>query len=801
MSGEPRQGGLAVNQGVTESGHHLASSSSRLTDPALAPLRASSALGHERPESYDAPSQSLAGLDVPVSSFENVFAGTGGTDMSNLEANDDENTLTAALVAALVQTRDGPPPNSSASTLANLDSFQLEAELDALVRDDDGANVESDANAGNEVTTRSGRRSRPTPAALSYSRGSNSASVPAASLSDQSGANRKPTRIRWTAQEDEILINLIKEEPPLTWTQMGERMGRPGAGCAMRWYNFIRQQVGEAEAFELSMKMRGAPGGSRGRETRAEEYIDEDTPGRESTAEREVEIAPRQTAPVTLREPMQPSAQMQVGSSRAARATSSDSVPREPSGQEDAAIQIMRGYPTTGEVLDIATIPDDQLPPRLPPDPSKPGHPFPRVGALHCNSGPNFLPDQALVRDPPIPFPKNTVIRGRRTHSADSLQAVIEQAEPFAKQKKVHTCPAVNCGAAFKRSEHLKRHYKSVHRGEKPFPCKIENCGKSFSRKDNLQQHQAMVHGVRAIYTYSDGTVSVNPPDGDEDPVSITYEEVDITKTARGAARHARQEARAQRQNAKKKATNPAGSRRSRSDSNNHEQESEDQDDVDADERLDRNRASREPVDQASSGPAPFALPTPPSVATSRKSLARPPSTVQGLMSSSSAANQSLSIGPSLHSFNGASRGEYARRSISAESNERGGIANGKRSREGSEGGGGGESTNGVDKRLRLTGDPLSNDLDPALKVLADATATAASSMSGAGTSSIAPNSRGLSPLVQHALEQRLVQSQSRDLPVLAPSPFAIQGAVLKPTARPFAGTDLSERVARPFEG
>lgn len=30
-----------------------------------------------------------------------------------------------------------------------------------------------------------------------------------------------------------------------------------------------------------------------------------------------------------------------------------------------------------------------------------------------------------------------------------------------------HRCPAENCSAAFKRTEHLRRHYKAVHRGEK----------------------------------------------------------------------------------------------------------------------------------------------------------------------------------------------------------------------------------------------------------------------------------------------------------------------------------------------
>lgn len=52
------------------------------------------------------------------------------------------------------------------------------------------------------------------------------------------------------------------------------------------------------------------------------------------------------------------------------------------------------------------------------------------------------------------------------------------------------------CSRRFRRQEHLKRHYRSLHTHDKPFEC--TDCGKRFSRSDNLSQH-ARTHGSGAM--------------------------------------------------------------------------------------------------------------------------------------------------------------------------------------------------------------------------------------------------------------------------------------------------------------
>ncbi|KAH6630845.1 hypothetical protein B0J18DRAFT_475869 [Chaetomium sp. MPI-SDFR-AT-0129] len=79
------------------------------------------------------------------------------------------------------------------------------------------------------------------------------------------------------------------------------------------------------------------------------------------------------------------------------------------------------------------------------------------------------------------PLPAPTSRRGRK-------QSLTED------PSKTFVCEI--CNRRFRRQEHLKRHYRSLHTHEKPFEC--GDCGKKFSRSDNLAQH-ARTHGAGAV--------------------------------------------------------------------------------------------------------------------------------------------------------------------------------------------------------------------------------------------------------------------------------------------------------------
>ncbi|KAI9931117.1 hypothetical protein MW887_010774 [Aspergillus wentii] len=70
------------------------------------------------------------------------------------------------------------------------------------------------------------------------------------------------------------------------------------------------------------------------------------------------------------------------------------------------------------------------------------------------------------------------------------------------------------CSRRFRRQEHLKRHYRSLHTQDKPFEC--NECGKKFSRSDNLAQH-ARTHAGGSIVMGVLDPNSTTPPAGFED--------------------------------------------------------------------------------------------------------------------------------------------------------------------------------------------------------------------------------------------------------------------------------------------
>lgn len=74
------------------------------------------------------------------------------------------------------------------------------------------------------------------------------------------------------------------------------------------------------------------------------------------------------------------------------------------------------------------------------------------------------------------------------------------------------------CSRRFRRQEHLKRHYRSLHTHDKPFECL--DCGKKFSRSDNLSQH-SRTHGNGAIVlgVLEDGEL---PPTQSLDNLEVT---------------------------------------------------------------------------------------------------------------------------------------------------------------------------------------------------------------------------------------------------------------------------------------
>ena len=105
-------------------------------------------------------------------------------------------------------------------------------------------------------------------------------------------------------------------------------------------------------------------------------------------------------------------------------------------------------------------------------------------------------PETSDARDSTAASDSNAVASSTDT-AATSVQPVARRGRKQSltdDPSKTFVCNL--CSRRFRRQEHLKRHYRSLHTHDKPFEC--NECGKKFSRSDNLSQH-ARTHGAGAI--------------------------------------------------------------------------------------------------------------------------------------------------------------------------------------------------------------------------------------------------------------------------------------------------------------
>ncbi|KAI8394450.1 Zinc finger C2H2 type domain signature [Nakaseomyces glabratus] len=91
-------------------------------------------------------------------------------------------------------------------------------------------------------------------------------------------------------------------------------------------------------------------------------------------------------------------------------------------------------------------------------------------------------------------YSEKTAYDSSTTNSPGGKKIRINGLPPRTRGRKPSLVPDLSkqfgcefCDRRFKRQEHLKRHIRSLHMGEKPYECHI--CNKKFSRSDNLNQH------------------------------------------------------------------------------------------------------------------------------------------------------------------------------------------------------------------------------------------------------------------------------------------------------------------------
>lgn len=94
---------------------------------------------------------------------------------------------------------------------------------------------------------------------------------------------------------------------------------------------------------------------------------------------------------------------------------------------------------------------------------------------------PRESPKVSTMSNARSPLERPLSRRGRLTRNRSTK----DTRRGMTSEQRQHVCEI--CGDVFGRSEHIKRHLKTVHTNDRPFVCHV--CEKAFSRKDNMKQH------------------------------------------------------------------------------------------------------------------------------------------------------------------------------------------------------------------------------------------------------------------------------------------------------------------------
>ncbi|KAJ4298226.1 hypothetical protein N0V90_006125 [Kalmusia sp. IMI 367209] len=97
-----------------------------------------------------------------------------------------------------------------------------------------------------------------------------------------------------------------------------------------------------------------------------------------------------------------------------------------------------------------------------------------------------------------IPTSRRTSARPSNSHiTAPTLQPMSKSKKQctYSDPERPYMCMVAGCGLRFKRTDHLRRHNRSVHLALKPFGCPV--CSHVTARRENLMQHLELKHRWR----------------------------------------------------------------------------------------------------------------------------------------------------------------------------------------------------------------------------------------------------------------------------------------------------------------